>query len=605
MTVSPYGGYGCTDRSFYDTDILINGFLYEGWSYNGVKSTVMHEMGHSLGLGHPCLMGLLTGQCSGECQALMGATGGEFTTPQQDDINGICQLYPGTAGGLGASCSSPSNCQSAPICVTYDGFSYCTHTCGSCEDGYECKNVNSQDVCVRKGAPSAGDVCTGVCATGAICVRDGGTDQAPIAHCYVSCTPPSTAGCPTDNRCVELDGGGGICWPAGTQQAGELCGTAQTGDCATGLVCLGDDPNNNTIAHCYRECDETRPSSCGTGFLCYDIGSNTGVCLQAAGPNQACEPPAADYTCESGWECTPPPDGGDTYVCNRACTINQPTSCGEGETCITYVNAQNEPVAAACYPEGNKLEGEICVTGYDCAPNLVCVRVSSTRTECLVQCVPSSPNCPHSGQTCEALQSGEGICFPAGGSTTSDGGTTTTDAASSGDSGVVNPNGRDYMEPCSQDGDCKFNLCRGVAGRGTICLQPCDPRLGHYDCPTSDDSGCVPEDVTALNFGGTCQPDVSDQASLGVGQSCSVDDGYRLCSSGLCENGTCLMVCNNTQCPTSYECDMSEIEDPGVCRPLRQAPLCGCATTGSEALALSPLLAGLLLWRRRRGAGAR
>ena len=44
-----------------------------------------------------------------------------------------------------------------------------------------------------------------------------------------------------------------MCWPPGTQQIAEVCGTQESGDCAAGLVCIGDEGEEpNVIAHCYR-----------------------------------------------------------------------------------------------------------------------------------------------------------------------------------------------------------------------------------------------------------------------------------------------------------------------------------------------------------------
>ena len=608
VTVSPYTS-GCSGRNFYDTDILINGVIQGGWTYSSLKTTVTHEMGHAIGLGHPCLIGDTSYGCDHACRAIMGATGGQWQVPQQDDINGVCALYPGQEGGLGAACDGNGDCDSAPICIDDSGYKYCSHLCPpNCEDGYDCKSLNSQNVCVRQGAPSAGDSCTGACEDGAVCVRDGGTDQAPEAHCYTTCDPNAANTCTGDDRCSALNDGSGICWPPGSQTIGEICGQ-ETGDCAAGLVCIGDGgTEQNPIAHCFTTCDATRPSSCGSGSLCYELSNHSGICLEASAPGQPCED--THYTCVEGWECTPPADGGDTYVCNRTCTINQADSCGNGEVCQTFVDANNNPVVAACYPEGNKQEGEACNTGLDCASNLTCVSTGGAggqaAGECLVTCNPSSPNCPHAGQDCVALSgSDDGVCSPAGGGTETDAGVVTmTDAGQTGrDAGdIVNPGGGGYMETCTQDSDCEYNICRSVGGRGSMCLLPCDPRLGHYDCPANDGTGCVPNDPAALNFGGQCQPDIVSDSGLAVGASCDNATGYSQCSSGLCEGGTCLMVCNAGACPEDFACDTSEIADPGVCRPQPSAPACGCNSQAQPASLMMVFLAalGLAISRRRK-----
>jgi len=596
VTVSPFYG-GCSGREYVDTDILVNGFVYGGWSYSSVKSVVLHEMGHAFGLGHPCLLGYASGMCSNECQALMGATGGEFTTPQQDDVNGICALYPGTPGGLGASCTGPSDCSTAPVCITYQDFRYCTHTCGTCEEGYECRDVGGQNVCVRKGAPAAGDPCTGVCEPGALCVSTGQDS----GQCYTECDPASPV-CTGEDRCVELEGGGGICWPPGTQQLGELCGTTGSDDCAAGLVCIwdeGEDPN--AIYHCYRECDPAQSASCGSGFLCQELGQppNTiGICYASAGPDQDCW--STQGVCVEGYECTPVDGGGaEDYTCHRSCDWNNPASCGEGQSCVTFVDENNNPVAGACYPAGDKGEGELCVSGFDCATGLMCITTEGGGAECLLTCNPSAPNCPHAGQECYPLSgSSDGVCFPAGGQAGVDGGTTPRDGGSTGvdSGGVVNPEGRDYLEPCAADAECKWNLCRAIPGRGSVCLIPCDPRVGHYDCPTLDDTGCIPEDVTALNLPGQCQPGVTNGATLGVGATCNQATGYEECTSGLCEGGLCLMACNGGECPPGFTCDTSELANPGVCRPQPEAPFCACTTTVPQPTRSLPLAgAGLLL----------
>jgi len=592
VTVSPFWG-NCGAREFVDSDILINGFVYGGWTFSSVKSTIMHEMGHSLGLGHPCMLGMITGSCSNECQALMAASGGEYSTPQQDDANGLKALYPGTPGGLGSQCSGPGNCSAAPICVTYQGFSYCTHTCGTCETGYECKAVNSQNVCVRKGAPAVGDTCTGVCESGAVCISTSGN----TGTCYKSCTPGSNpTGCQTDYSCVELQGGGGACWPPGTQAEGQTCGQPTPGDCAGGLVCVVT-TSGATTGTCFRSCDEVQPDSCGSGKLCAPLQGGGGICMAAAQPNADCE--VTDYICVSGWQCSPADSGPAT--CHRECTRGQTDSCGPGEVCQDWFGQDNTYYFSTCYPEGSKQEGEACA-GMDCAAGLICVTVATSRTVCLVLCNPSAPNCPHAGQRCDPLSnSSDGVCFPAGGSG-GDGGSA-TDGGSSRDAGVVNPNGAGYLAACESDGECKWGICRGVGGRGSICLMPCDPRLGHYDCPAIENSGCVPNDPEGLNLGGQCQPDVAAGATLGVGDTCNVQTGYQQCTSGLCESGICLIACNNGGCPKDFQCDTSEFASPGICRPQTKGP-CSCTAAADDdvgrQLALLLLASLVVIGARRR-----
>ena len=407
VTVSPFSG-GCANRAFYDTDIVVNGFLPGGWNFALAKTIVMHEMGHSLGLGHTCLLGDPSPTCANSCTALMAGSPGTFQTPQQDDIDGLCALYPGTPGGFGAACTGSGGCNSAPICVTYQGFSYCTHVCGSCETGYTCRNVDGQNVCVRLGAPATGDACTSVCEAGAICVIDSGTPPDATSHCHRACNLASPD-CGAD-RCVELVGGGGVCWPAGTLQLGERCANG-SGNCGTGLVCVNDPGASTSIAYCYRSCDDTQPSSCGSDAVCVGLTSSGGFCYHAAGPGQDCE--ATAYYCVDGYECTP---DGNGHLCHRSCNYNDSTSCGAGETCIEFVDPDNNPLFGACFPQGDNNEGEPCISHYNCATGLVCAATPSGAGECLVVCNPAAPSCPHAGQQCTPMVgSSDGMCTPAGG----------------------------------------------------------------------------------------------------------------------------------------------------------------------------------------------
>ena len=133
VTIPVTQTFSCSDRRIVDADILINGFVDFGWSENDLFSTILHEMGHAIGLGHPCL----TAQafCSNSCTAVMAATAGDYPSLRQDDINAVSELYPGVAGGVGSACSSGAQCNSG-ICIEDDGISYCTQLCGTCPEGY-------------------------------------------------------------------------------------------------------------------------------------------------------------------------------------------------------------------------------------------------------------------------------------------------------------------------------------------------------------------------------------------------------------------------------------------------------------------------------------
>ncbi|MEE8409230.1 MAG: hypothetical protein V3T05_06475 [Myxococcota bacterium] len=585
VSVSPYSGWGCSGREFFDTDILINGFVVNGWTQSSVQSIIMHEMGHAIGLGHPCLSTPFSWvTCSNECNEVMAATSGiDYQLPQQGDTNGVCLLYPGTPGGLGSSCLSNDICTSGP-CITYQNFTYCSQTCTtSCPDGYKCQLVDSQNVCVRKGAPEAGEPCTGACASGAICMGDGSGQG---GTCHAECNP-TAPNCTGQDRCVELEGGGGVCWPPGTQQLGEECASASSGDCAPGLVCIGDQGTEpNVIAHCFTECNGLQCNSCGSAFQCLDLddATHTGICLAAAAENADCV--ATEYVCGCGFECTP--ESSTIAFCKRSCDWNDPASCGTGLTCVTLVDQNQNPVAGACFPEGDNVEGEGCVSGNDCEVGLLCVSTGVGGGECLALCNPvlDGSDCPHSGQDCIGLTgSTEGVCSPAGGS------------AGPGPGPGPGPTGtKGYLDHCTSDAECASSICRVVSAGREVCLRACDPQLGHLDCSTLENSGCKPNDPTDLPAGGLCRPNEFDPAGLGVGEACSY---YRECFNGLCDGGMCLVPCTDEACEGAYACDQSTTTI-GICRP---SGVCGCPQTGNAGVVPSVAVIFFFAWslqRRRR-----
>lgn len=391
VTVSPYSDWNCT-REIADTDILINGFIDRGWSLGTVQGTILHEMGHSLGLGHPCLT--TDAYCPNSCTAVMSATGGDFNIPQQDDVNAVCALYPGSPGGLGVACGGDWECNSGP-CITYEEFTYCTQTCGSCPTGYQCKPVDGQRVCVRKGLPGIGEPCTSTCVDGAICM--GGEDaggtcykecvpgrggrQCPGAEacveipvdgaasrgicleaaergmncedtegvcvdghvcvggsdgslCREECSPHGVDTCPGNERCMPLGQSGqvsgGACFPAGTREEGENCLSAT--DCVVGLVCVG----GYSDATCMVECNPQAPDCPWPGQTCQPLEGGTGVCDPPLGGAETAGPSSegsGSGTGASPGGTTAPGTGGEGSAPVFICECDATTICDAGCSC--------------------------------------------------------------------------------------------------------------------------------------------------------------------------------------------------------------------------------------------------------------------------------
>lgn len=230
--------------------VLLNGVAVS-WSVAGVddqtwniRGVLMHELGHALGLAHSevieaVMAGVISAPLSRAFQRL-----------HDDDINGLCSLYPCAAGfqscggpqppmGEGiiagspmcAPCSSDSDCGgSRDRC---DGR-YCLSECSmmsGCVDGARCTQVENvptsqcwpdDDLCERRAAAACepctychGDDCPPddeltTCAAG-VCAAEGA--------CYVSCS--DELACPGGFECTESGALGAVCLPSGADRCAE------------------------------------------------------------------------------------------------------------------------------------------------------------------------------------------------------------------------------------------------------------------------------------------------------------------------------------------------------------------------------------------------
>ena len=231
-------------RGFIDTDIKYNGY-HHTWALIGtgdargtdVESVTAHEVGHALGLDHSDILGA----------TMWPSTGPNDPNPRslsQDDIDGICALYPsggevptpindppptqmGTAV-FGEDCSA-EQCISPLFCVNDGVTQFCSQRCDpreTCPEGYYCAQLSSGSGACAPGEPPVieragfNETCGGMipCEAGLLCLRD-------RSESY--CSSPCERGlCPEGFDCAGLQAGGDICAresPVPPPEFGEPC----------------------------------------------------------------------------------------------------------------------------------------------------------------------------------------------------------------------------------------------------------------------------------------------------------------------------------------------------------------------------------------------
>ncbi|TNE48829.1 MAG: matrixin family metalloprotease [Deltaproteobacteria bacterium] len=584
--------------AYTDADIIYNASY--PWSANptsqqyDVVGTSTHEIGHLLGLDHTQVASATMfptaspGVCS--CRTL-----------KQDDIDGVCAIYPSGQQGSGNRQYGQS-CDAQNLCAT--GL-----TCVLLQQGA------TTGVCFRR--------CTnGVCPTGDTCY--------PLSNGEDACLCTSNSDCNQQGQtCTQSQCSNGGGNPTNTKKLGEVCDAQNL--CVQGLTCVVTQ-QGSTTGVCHNTCPN---DTCSDGNKCYPLNNGEKACLclsdqdcngqscQAnfcqgsnTGPagkeGEACGPGGK---CEAGLTCVQDPNSSQS-LCVRPCQSNN--DCQNGWVCNSQYNI--------CIPgAGTQQRGEICDNQDRCSNGLVCTLVQQgAQSGICIQVCNAQGQCP-GGETCLQAQGGQKLCMcgkeypcPQGKVCNDDfecvngnnpGCQSNADCAA----GQVCQSGRCVAAPqCQSAGDC---------GAGQICQNgSCipDPSICQRDanCPpgqTCAQGRCVPDNTSG------CQ----SNADCGAGQQCSngacvnspTDAGNNSAcdppceSNSVCNNGSCIFA---RRCETSLECGISEDCITGFCRPIETPPdkvnpppddtACGCTATQSPAWGgwLLLLLAFPLVIRRRR-----
>jgi hypothetical protein len=276
--------------SIVEADIFLNAQDYE-WtveaasdaSVKSLSPILLHEVGHVLGLSHPCAPGAGV-DCGDACgDALAECTADEQgvvmnpvydvsrTTLSADDAAGICALYPG------ATCET-TGCDDGFACVG----GKCLLSCNDavCPPGDFCTAAGCRPPVCHGGScdqPCGRDTDCGV---GETCADDGA--------CLLGKLPVGAA-CETNADC-EL----GVCGASGLCRA--ACVDASS--CAAGEAC--EPPSHEGQWGTCSGGEGVVGAACTTADEC-----SSGHCLTGSGRGNVCTSECAtDDACPAAWSCS-------------------------------------------------------------------------------------------------------------------------------------------------------------------------------------------------------------------------------------------------------------------------------------------------------------
>ncbi len=278
VTVAPYNCPTSSkpSREIYDADLILNGTGQFKWAPTcaewgdcvSIQSTLTHELGHFVGLGHPCP--------SCDWSIMSAQAGFNVQYPEFDDMQGLRVLYPASTSSaqMGMACNVSGECQSGLACVAQTSTQGVSHFCaqactGGCSAGYVCDRSDGYckfPIGTLGGAAGKGDNCAErPCGDDLLCVGTGGSAYS----CFASCANDSACG--TGESCAPLQDGGGACMHLA--KLSEKCDDVTP--CASHLLCVRDSAGKG---QCYQGCKPDISGQCPIGVACVSVGAGLGAC---------------------------------------------------------------------------------------------------------------------------------------------------------------------------------------------------------------------------------------------------------------------------------------------------------------------------------------
>lgn len=266
------GSNGAQTREIFDADLVVNGTNFINWKLNCQDSNcvdprvlLVHEIGHFLGLDHPCL------SCSSS--VMSSRANFKLTYPIFDDMQGLRALYSDQSKGLfGFPCQNNSECTQG-VCILDKNNKYCTKNCerdSDCHEGALCQNNLDSRVCVfatgEEIVPQKeGQNCSfAPCMEPLVCAG-GANDN---FYCFKSCE--NTSSCGPKQACIDIKDNSICVFVKGLN---EMCDAHEL--CAKNLYRVLE----NGQGYCREPCQAQNLKTCPKNYTCKKLATGKEVCV--------------------------------------------------------------------------------------------------------------------------------------------------------------------------------------------------------------------------------------------------------------------------------------------------------------------------------------